>query len=147
MKRIYRTAFSLCCGTICALLMALWVRSFWNWESGFVVVRSTAIGIESTSGVLVPYFWQDRWATREKRVWNYRTFPRPYDRNHLPFSWQNGGGGGWYLYLPHWFVAHIFAMLAFVPWVKWSRRFGSRTLFVVTTYLAVLSGLIILSRR
>lgn len=47
---------------------------------------------------------------------------------------------------PHWFLAQSFGLLALAPWISW-RKFSIKRLLVVTTYIAVLSGLIILSRR
>jgi hypothetical protein len=139
----FRLFVSATCATLCVLMVALWIRSYWKWEGSFLFIRSTAIGIESANGLFVPYYRSDL-QFAEPQVFHYHTFPRPYERHHLPFSWQDWSGK--YLYLPHWFVAHIFATGAILPWISW-RKFSVKRLLLLTTYFAVLCGLIITSRR
>ena len=43
---------------------------------------------------------------------------------------------------PHWFVTLLFALFAAIPWIRRKWRFSLRTLFIVTTLVAVMLGLI-----
>jgi hypothetical protein len=47
---------------------------------------------------------------------------------------------GWYLLLPHWFLALFCATLAAAAWIPWPARFGLRTLLIATTLVAVALG-------
>jgi hypothetical protein len=44
------------------------------------------------------------------------------------------------LILPHWFLAVAATTLAYVPWLRWSKRFSLRTLLIVTTLVALVLG-------
>jgi hypothetical protein len=54
---------------------------------------------------------------------------------------------GWYLLLPHWFLALLCATLAAAPWMPWPDRFGLRTLLIATTLIAVVLGLVVMFSR
>ena len=47
--------------------------------------------------------------------------------------------------VPYWFLCAIPATLAVIPWIPWSRRFSIRTMLIITTLLAILCGLYVLS--
>jgi hypothetical protein len=49
--------------------------------------------------------------------------------------------------VPHWYIAPLFAALAWVPWIHWSRRFSLRTLLIATALVAVGLGVIMLLIR
>jgi hypothetical protein len=47
---------------------------------------------------------------------------------------------GWTVVLPYWFLLCIAIAMATVPWIRWSKRFGLRTLLIATTLVAVALG-------
>lgn len=47
--------------------------------------------------------------------------------------------------VPYWFWVSVAAALAGVPWIKWSRRFNLRTLFIVMTLIAAILGIVAMS--
>ena len=62
-----------------------------------------------------------------------RTWPR----------WNFGTGGQWTV--PIWFPVMLVAALAVAPWIRWSTRFGLRTILILTTFVAAVLGLIVYS--
>jgi hypothetical protein len=48
---------------------------------------------------------------------------------------------------PDWLLATLFALLGFVPWLSWPKRFSLRTLLIATTLLAVALGAFVLATR
>jgi hypothetical protein len=47
--------------------------------------------------------------------------------------------------IPHWPVVLLFAGLAALPWVQWSRRYSLRAFLVMVTLLALLLGALVIS--
>jgi hypothetical protein len=142
--RKLRIVWSVVCGIACVLLIALWVRSFNTTDSVYGRIPTFAdIGSASQRGQLIFGFCHcGTWA-----AWHHFTDPvgGRYDlRNFAPAS-----GFGWvftderYFFVPHWFMAVVFAMFAAIPWIRWSKRFSLRTLLIATTLVAVALGLIV----
>jgi hypothetical protein len=134
--RIAVTALSL---TACVLLIALWIRSYWCWDSigvseteihslgsrivitadlgqqDFLRARSTSVSLESLSSV---YRLDNRWG----------------------FGLVNDSRN--YVYVtPHWFSVLMAVIVAATPWMP--RRFSLRTLLIATTLIAVGLGVIV----
>jgi hypothetical protein len=51
-------------------------------------------------------------------------------------------GEGYLILVPIWLPVLLTALLGVAPWIKWSRKFGLRTLLISTTFLAVVLGMI-----
>jgi hypothetical protein len=49
------------------------------------------------------------------------------------------------LLVPYWLLVLVSAFLSATPWIGWSRRFSIRTLFIATTLLSLLLGLMVLA--
>ena len=138
--RYLRIAFSATCLIVAVLLCVLWVRSYWNLDvwvqnnSTSTIVRSDAglITVSRMSGRPLPghdacvhivdtasvgmIFWQFDW------------------------SWQPD------IFLvrtPIWVPALAGAMLAGIPWMRWSKQFSIRTMLIVTALVALVLGMVV----
>ena len=159
--RIAVTVLSL---AACVLVIALWVRSYWIVDVLEKRATSQLFRLESQTSRLS--FWQiNRGAGR-------RGFPpeinqillnqmemgrfyghRPVDDNHDKYWHQAsvlafgrfGDAGDRVIFIPHWFPVLIFAAMAALPWIRWSRRFSLRTLLIGMTVIAVVLGIVTLS--
>jgi hypothetical protein len=47
------------------------------------------------------------------------------------------------VYVPHWFLVLVSAMLATAPWIRWSKQFSLRTSLIAMTLFAVALGLVV----
>jgi hypothetical protein len=145
--RNLRIAFSVGCGILCLLLIALWVRSYWWCDIAYAQVlhtptlggisvegrilcgleqpgrSGTAIGIESISLQGQPSV-----------VKEIPLQPTPLGFNAAPYSL------GWVFEVPHYFAVLMTAAIAALPWRRW--RFSLRSLLIGTTVVAVALGLI-----
>jgi hypothetical protein len=139
---------------MCLLLIALWVRSYSQWDQFYnPISNKTLIIVESASGRII-LDWTiaspgARWRWHLTRnlqgeYWRGALKDLQTDNRH-----QGIGGFGYYgnpwhtIYrLPYWFLVALFAALAALPWLKRVKRFSLRTLLVVTTIVAILLGLV-----
>jgi len=141
--RIAVTAVSL---LVCALLIVLWVRSYFCFDDLYLHFhRFPDYSVEFTS-------WEGTISTdvfpeifSEGNViehQHYAESPRP----EFIRPWFYLGSDDFYIlvvFVPHWFLVTIFAAFAAVPWIKW--RFSLRTLLIVLTLFAVFFGMIAMS--
>ena len=142
MWHLLRKVASIVCLVLCVALMGLWVRSYWWLDSlnfrifthSFALASDGGrISLEVSSGAIG--LW--RWEWLSQRV--------------LSHLWAARGELGFYfetdqlstiLYLPHWFVILVTACLAMLIRIRVSLRFDLRSLFIATTFLAVVLGMI-----
>ena len=131
----------------CVLLIALWVRSYYNEDRAEGYFSSVGVRFYSSRGWIVcfknnailagQYTWSislgsDYWlAPNDARL----GFSLPTDI----FS----GAATSNISLPHWFVILIATALAASPWIKW--RFSLRTLLIATTLVALALGALVLA--
>jgi hypothetical protein len=149
--RKLRIAWSIGCGLVAALLMALWVRSFWTLD---MVSRIDCRNIDTTFGSLdgtlylahfnakVAYEGHaiNPWAPRD---WSYESHETP-GTYHGQFEWKRGPTS-LNVSLPHWSLAISIALIGAAPW--FGRRFSLRTLLFVMTLVAVTMGLVVWASR
>jgi hypothetical protein len=157
--RKLRIAWSVVWGLAFTLLIMLWVRSYW-WYDRLAIYSSTqAFGVGSIQGEVVYGANTTTNTTAKPLPWCYYSceyittatqFPLQIDGLPYPmtlgFAWYSGE---WmqYGFLPHWFLSLTITLLAGIVWVPFKSRFSLRTLLVVTTLVAVVLGLVVLSTR
>jgi hypothetical protein len=155
--RIAVTALSL---TVCALLIALWVRSYWyndaisgDQRSHFIYVGTRCGKIGMLRELINYAHWipvrsasmpvsADDWHSK-LLLPSYAGEPPPH--RFLGFRWRvdnDGWRSGCELEAPIFYPVVLFGVLAIAPWRLW--RFSLRTLLIATTLFAVALGLIVL---
>ncbi len=139
-----RIAWSVAWGIAALLLVALWVRSYWRWDSaGVKVVHDTLVGGNSISGQIECGF--DGWSPAGiPLVTSYRIGDVPLPLKDPENSTVCGFGfhvNKWRgrLDFPHCFGVLALSAAAAMPWL----RFSLRTLLIATTLIAVGLGLIV----
>lgn len=159
--RKLRIAFSVLCCIVALLLCGLWVRSYHDMEEwrgrlpgsyGFLF-RSYS-GQLTTSGFSIVAGDVDAWPND----WHLITRRRPNRDDQIvrvpPWSkkgvlepWgfnDTWSSSSWVLMLPYWFLVAASGSLAIIFQTRWPPwRFTLRGLFVVTTFLAVLLGMVV----
>jgi hypothetical protein len=140
--RLLRIGWSAGWVITCLLLIAMWVRSYWQWDSPSAWSKQVGLvaQINSTEGQIQLVVYQypttpglSEWPTDSASV------KKPAFRAH----WL-ANPPGISAYAPHWFPVLLFATFAAAPWLRW--RFSLRTLLIATTLVAVVLGLIVWMR-
>jgi hypothetical protein len=140
---------------VCAILIALWVRSYWRWENvAWGITTQQGILVGSQSGAAVLQYVAG--ATGGLLKWQVQSLSvRDTTRPPIGGIEESVAGfhihGSWRSYfmvcVPYWFLVPLSVAVAAAPWSKWSRRFSLRTLLIATTFVAVLLGLIAFAIR
>jgi hypothetical protein len=141
--RKLRIAWSVVFGLACVLLIALCVRSYRysdylsrNNESG----RIFGFGSNYGAIVLSRSDWSDTGVPYKSHGWEYRR-GSVYELSKFHWEWDGGEG---MIRIPIWLPVSLFSVAGVLPWIGPSyRRFGLRTLLIVTTLVAMGLGLIV----
>jgi hypothetical protein len=159
MLRKLQIAFSVTCGILCLLLIALWVRSIRTVDYLYPIYDPIEVVLWSSEGKVRfevwnvgkaqfrnadfrDYFFSGRFTVLERSKSRYRSagrYPMPTD-TVLGFRWYSWRA----FYVPYWFPIMLFAVLATVPWLPW--QFSLRTLLIAMTLVAMMLGLIVAAR-
>jgi hypothetical protein len=141
--RISVTAVSL---TVCVLLVALWVRSYWKldvvpvWNGIAVVSVAGAVGIESNQNHVerLTHSTAD-FIAEVKSEWPSRLWGTFRASISPPYK---------YFVIPYWFATLLTAALAVLSsGIYYRRRFSLRTLLIATTLVAVGLGMVVYLAR
>ena len=147
--RKLRIAWSVGCGIACVLLIALWVRSYWKFDSVTVFLPTDCCVAGFTiDGVLQLAEFRNITSPRWKFVpisGNAEDALRPRFE-YLGFDFSRNAGG-YAIHLPFWFAILIVVCCGYSPWLPWSKRFSLRTLLIATTLVAAVLGLIVAALR
>jgi hypothetical protein len=146
--RKLRTAWSVACGLLCLLLIVLWVRSYWRWDSvdsplpfrnGFhfdSVIGRTVLSISPPlpSGQTIKFvaYSNDRQDT------DFSMFEFPGPLGGLFFRVDSNG---LVVVLPYWLPVSFVVLCTVGPWITW--RFSLRALLIGMAVVAALLGLVI----
>jgi len=140
--RYLRIAFSAMCGVVCLLLIVLWVRSYWQWDTLQYEDLSESREVTSQNGFLLV----DKIYQKGKGRWWFGSDPAEFPadlRSQLSVCWYDADGDlqGPGVTIPHWLIVLFFVGLGIAPWTL--RRYSPRTLLVFTTGIAALLGLLV----
>jgi len=151
--RKLRIAWSVGWGVVAVLVLMLWVRSYWRWDSLVwgVTTKQGVLACSQSGRTMFEYLdVRATPANLNARLfkWKLQTYP-PGGTTPLPPS-----VAGFLVDLseaqlgaPFWFLILIMAAVASLSWLPWSNRFGLRTLLIATTLVAVALGLIVWASR
>jgi hypothetical protein len=147
--RRLRIATSAMCLIACALLSALWVRSYFSQD----FVKGSAPGIPafailSDSGMVFMqvFGWDQKNPWYVSRWQLFQSKPRGPIMKGLPFIFSIDPSGPRIL-MPYRFLVAIAAALAAIPWIRWSKQFTLRTMLITTTLVAFLLWLLVAAGR
>jgi hypothetical protein len=154
-----RIAFSVACGIMCLLLIALWVRSYWWADTfSFPVTGKHVLGVGSAQGGMslikseyVPGYYKSGWLL-EKSSTAEPTIAKLYRPSNRPGFYGVFGLGVivsapfFVICLPYWFLVGATLALAVISWRR-GFHFSLRTLLIGMTLVAVLLGAVIYAAR
>jgi hypothetical protein len=146
LRRLLNIA-SIVCLVVCVALLGMWVRSYY-W-SDKVLERVTERGVLAYTlegRLAVSQYSQNslEFPDRSKAwVWSSRHRTGTFEYfssgllDSLGFSWSD-----YSVTIPFWFLVLTTGSLAMAFQLRWPWRFNLRSLFVLTTFLAVVLGMI-----
>jgi hypothetical protein len=146
MPRRLLTIASIVCLVLCVALMCMWVRSFWRADSVLVSSPWQTCRLASALGVVdcedmhgIPLAIGPRW-----KSWSFTSddrrkfFLRSFLGFHVGISAADSGFS-----VPYWCLVLLSGSVAAIPWIgKSNLQFTLRHLFIPTTFLAVVLGMI-----
>ena len=141
-----RIAWSVVWGLACVLLIVLWLRSYWRFDSfDFCLDGNRGHWLGSVSGELTYERPVDfagvhglSWTTYDGSAEEWLKTETPHN-SIMGFRWGSDGTNT-YPIVPHWFVALLLAVMVTLPWLTW--RFSLRTLLIATSLVATTLGTI-----
>ena len=155
--RKLRIAWSVTWGAACMLLVALWIRSYSMWHQWFAPGGwqfSTADGYVYTGPLEDPHLlptFTGHWTHLSNEA------QLPGDDLYVPQTTFLGFftyHGSWnLLYIPYWFLVLATGASAAAPWMRAALqirpfpRFSLRALFIATTLVAIVLGLLVWASR
>ena len=148
--RIAVTALSL---TACALLIALWVRSYTYLD----VLTGNTLGpkpefltVATAKGSLTFKWSTEAFPSFSEAEWEVYRLPMDpqligadYPQDWLPSMDRDNTSTE--LLIPFWMLALTISAFGAAPWLHWSKRFSLRTLLIATTRVAVGLGVAVVS--
>ena len=144
LRRLLNIA-SIVCLVLCVALMGMWVRSFWRADFVTLATPSQICRVASALGQIrceglngVPLAV----VPKSRRTWNVTADDRKthFLRSFLVYADINAGRFDFAV--PYWFLVFLSGTIAAILWKKREKRFSLRSLFIVTTFLAVVLGMI-----
>jgi hypothetical protein len=150
MRRRFLNVASIICCVACVALTGMWVRSYWcanclerilanqrhfivesvSGQLSFVYIRKAGVNAKVTA---LPLWRVSRWPPG----------PEPSGRQpNLDFVVFSNAPGGFLSQIPYWLLVLTSGSLAMLLRMRSPWRFHLRQLFIVTTFLAVVLGMI-----
>lgn len=131
-----RIAVSATFGILCVMLIALWVRSYWRWDTYRVQTNSHRTTLGSNSGT----FYLMDWSRANPETHGWLRDSSEAMRTPIEFRWR-AGGELLVVVVPTWLPVILTGATAVIPWIQPSKRFRLRTLLVTTTLFGIVLGL------
>jgi hypothetical protein len=135
--RKLRIAWSMASGIVAVLLIALWVRSYWFFDDELYYVDGNNRGwyVDSIHGgvtfVTSMHSPTDPGKWRGYGAWN----PGPLGFDQFSTSRSSS------FRVPYWILCVGASSFVSIPWM--CKRFGTRTLLITTTLVAIALGIIV----
>jgi hypothetical protein len=143
--RKLRISFSAVYGIICLLVIALWVRSYFIFDTDYLRLPWRVFSIQSIRGESV------LWTTRVPGDFEVLLSTIRFS-DHLQAQRGHALGfggrihpGGFVAKFPCWFPVLLATLAAAAPWFNW--RFSVRALLTATSLFALLFGLVVYASR
>jgi hypothetical protein len=141
--RKLRIAWSAVWWVASALLVAIWLRSYWR-ELDFAAPAGAANGIyaEVNAGEIFITFGP----TLKNYGWyvSEMTQASGYETDYMFCGFYvSKAVSDFLVQVPMWFTAVVPAVFAAVPLMRWSKRFSLRALLLAATLIAVVLGAIV----
>ena len=138
--RYLRIAFSAVCGMACVLLVVLWVRSYFRYDTIGRSSRTGSVQIASSHGVVFIYvaFPPGPPLPLETR-WYSSSLPQP----GIGFIEDTATASDTTLHLPYWVLVGLSGVVTGLTSIVQLYRFSLRTLLIAATLVAVVLGLIV----
>jgi hypothetical protein len=147
-----RIAWSVACGILCLLVIALWMRSYRWFDTCSIFFESSrdVISIQSNEVGILSLNWSTNGNPNAYKSGIFRSYFRETLRTHGGPSKANKfdilvAPYYWYFAMPCWFLVVTLGTLASIPWFRW--QFSLRTLLVSMTVIAVGLGLAVYAVR
>jgi hypothetical protein len=148
--RKLRIAWSIACGVLCLLLIALWMRSYIVRDSAFWPRATVGVEINSIAGHVVLFVAYEQFVGGEQfRIRHEPITPNDearVKRGILGFLYRPQPQG-FNVHVPFWFLESATVAAATAPWIHWSKRFTLRTLLIGMSVIAAVLGLAIWASR
>lgn len=152
MLRYLRIVVSVPCLIACLLLIVLWVRSYWWFDTvrGHIVgwdlnIRSVPGELSLIANVQSRYFnWELSSEWIGDQGFGLLWWPPNDAKMLLPGVFGvSPSSTKTVVWMHHWFPILLTTTFAGFPWIKWSWRFSLRALLIAMTLIAVVLGLIV----
>jgi hypothetical protein len=151
LRRLLNIA-SIVCVVLCVALMGMWVRSY-RITDEFAVPLPGGCGVAGQLFEGLSQFSLALPTAGVRHRWHWHTEPVVADETEesspVEGFWKSKGfyfDSSWPsfydLMLPYWFLVLTTGTLAMAFQLRWPLRFTLRSLFIVTTFLAVVLGMI-----
>jgi hypothetical protein len=138
---------SIVCLVLCVALMGMWVRSYsWLDDITLIPLGAYSVGVGSAMGRIAIG------AEPKANFFQFRHTPVADFGNLLAIidqRFSNIAGFGiandvskFSIMVPYWFAILVVGILGYLPRSRVKYRFGLRTLFIATTFLAIVLGMI-----
>lgn len=140
--RKLRIAWSVICGILCALLIMLWVRSYWKLDVWVCNGNSNSTIIRTDTGLITFSQSNFRSILVRRDAWVHSVENASSGMIYWQFDWI------WrkdivLIRSAIWVLALAFAILAGGPWIRWSKQFTIRTMLIATAVVALVLGIIV----
>jgi hypothetical protein len=140
--RKLRIAWSVVCAIACVLLIVLLVRSYWRLDVWVRNNNSATTIVRTDTGLIT--LSQSNFSSVPSRhaAWVHTVEIASWGMIYWQFDWK------WkkdivLVRTPIWIPALTLALLAGVPWIRWSKQFTIRTMLIVTALVALVLGIIV----
>lgn len=131
---------------LCVVLIVLWVRSYYRWDSVGIRFDDRLFNFVSFDGMAATIIYGEDPLWGADEIWIYEQLEiERTEAREPPWHFSSTRDFPLVAVAPNWFLVTILATIAAFPWIK--SCFSLRTLFIVMTLFAIFFGMIAMSMR